>query len=735
MIRYISIILCCLFTTINLFGQEETFKEKFLEANTLIEEKLFHVALPLWIELQKEQPENSNLNYKVGVCYIESKNEKAKALTYLTNAAKNVSKNYDPYSHLEKKAPKEVYFYLARAQHLSYKLDDALSNYETFRGKASKNHFLYSDIDKQKKYCEDAKIAVANPVKTEIKNLGAEINSKYEDYSPAVLFDESTIYFTSRRLLGDSSNMYIVEMSDGKFYEDIYVSYKYSGTWSDPTPININTTGHEAVVNVSTDGKTLFIYRDDNGDGNIYQSNLGDNGEWSFPVSLDSNINQKSYETHAHLSPDGKSLYFVSDRENGNGGKDIYVCVKLSDGSWDVPKNLGNVINTAADEDGVFIHPDGKTMYFSSNNENSIGGYDVFSSTLDANGNWTKPVNMGYPINSTDNDLFFVTSADGKRGYYSSYKEGGQGEKDIYQISMTDETPKAISLLTGTIEVHGYDTLPGNALVTITKKGTNEAPLTIKPRKADGHFSSILQPNTEYQISYFADTYTKEEVIKTPSSFDKFDRKIILNFSKPGEYPVTNGIAGRARIEKLKAEIARLEEENSEDWNFKNQEELSKLKAELAALELINADDWTQLQDNLLDDIEARINNLVGLEIASYQEYFNYNVKSINKSHSKYTIVINKIVKERSNGKIYISINSSASNVPTKTYGSNKKLAKLRAEAAKTDIVSSLVNKGIKKENIIINNIKSEVNGPKYNSDYQNKDVYEKHQYVIISIK
>ncbi|MGB0888229.1 MAG: TolB family protein, partial [Vicingaceae bacterium] len=415
MIRYISILLCCLFTTINLFAQEETFKKKFLEANTLIEEKLYHVALPLWIDLQKEQPENSNLNYKVGVCYIESKNQKAKALSYLTAAAKNVSNNYDPYSHTEKKAPKEVYFYLARAQHLSYQLDDALSNYDTFKGKTSKKHFLYSDIDKQKKYCENAKIAVANPVKTEIKNLGAKINSKYEDYSPAVLFDESTIYFTSRRLLSDSSNMYIIEMSDGKFYEDIYVSYKYNGTWTEPTPININTTGHEAVVNVSTDGKTLFIYRDDNGDGNIYQSNLEGNGEWSYPVSLDSNINQKSQETHAHLSPDGKSLYFVSDRENGNGGKDIYVCDKLADGSWDIPKNVGNVINTPADEDGVFIHPDGKTMYFSSNNENSIGGYDVFSSTLDANGNWSQPVNMGYPINTADNDLFFVTSADGKR--------------------------------------------------------------------------------------------------------------------------------------------------------------------------------------------------------------------------------------------------------------------------------------------------------------------------------
>ena len=735
MSKKISLIICCLITVNNLFSQEETFKEKFLEANTLIEEKLYHVALPLWLDLQKEQPDNNNINYKVGLCYIESKNQKSKALEYLNTAAKNVSKNYDPFSHTEKKAPKEVYYYLARAQHLNYKLDDAIANFDAFKNETSKKHFLYDNIETQKAYCANAKIAVANPKKTTITNMGNIINSSYEDYSPAILFDESTVYFTSRRLRSDSSNLYVTEMSDGKYYEDIYVAHKYNGVWSKPKTINITTSGHEAIVNVSIDGKTLFFYKDDEGDGNIYQSIMTENGEWSTPTSLDPKINEKSQETHAHLSPDGKSLYFVSDRKDGNGGKDIYVCNKLPEGNWDTPQNLGNIINTPNDEDGIFIHPDGKTMYFSSNGHNSIGGYDVFSSTLDANGNWSKPVNMGYPINSTDNDLFFVTSADGKRGYYSSYKDDGFGEKDIYQISLLDETAKSISLLAGTIEVHGYDTLPSNALVTIVRKGTNENTVTIKPRKEDGNFSAILQPESKYHITYFADTYTKEEDVTTPSTYNELKRKIILNFSKPDSYPVTDAKAGKARIEKLKAEIARLEEENSEDWNFKNEEELTKLKAELASLELIEADDWTKFYDNKLDEIEDRINKLVGVEIASYQEFFNYNIKSINTSNPKYLNVINKVLKEKSTDKIYINIKASASNVPTKTFGSNENLAKKRAEAAKSIIISSLTNKGIKKENIIFNNIKTGVNGPAYNSDYQNKDTYEKYQYVTISIK
>ena len=735
MSKKIALIVCCLVAASNLFSQEESFKEKFLEANTLIEEKLYHVALPLWLDLQKEQPDNSNLNYKVGLCYIESKNQKAKALGFLVEAVKNVSKNYDPFSHTEKKAPKEVYYYLARAQHLNYRLDDAIVNYNTFKEGVSKNHYLYDDVDRQKGYCKNAKIAVASPRKTTITNMGNIINSAYEDYSPAILFDESTIYFTSRRLRSDSSNLYVTEKSDGKYYEDIYVAHKYNGIWSKPKTINITTSGHEAVVNVSMDGKTLFFYKDDEGDGNIYKSILSANGEWSSPTSIDPNVNLESQETHAHLSPDGKSLYFVSDRKKGNGGKDIYVCKQLPNGNWDAPQNIGNTINTSSDEDGVFIHPDGKTMYFSSNGHKSIGGYDVFSSTLDDDGNWSEPINMGYPINSTDNDLFFVTSADGKRGYYSSYKEDGFGEKDIYQISLLDETAKSITLLAGTIEVHGYDTLPENTLVTITKKGSNEPSVKLKPRKEDGNFSFILQPESQYHITYFADTYTKEEDITTPIAYSELKRKIILNFSKPENYPVTDAKAGKARIEKLKAEIARLEEQNSEDWNFKNEEELTKLKAELASLELISADDWTQLYDNKLDDIEERINNLIGVEIASYQEYFNYNIKSINTTHQKYTNVIDKVLKEKPNEKIYINIEASASNVPTKTYGSNRNLAKKRAEAAKSIIISSLAGKGIKKENIVFNSVKSKVNGPKYNSDYQNKNTYEKYQYVIITIK
>ena len=419
--RNYTVTLLLLFACATGFSQD-SFREKFIEANTLIEENQHNIALPIWLELQAENPDNFNVNYKVGLCYIHSANDKSKALNYLVKAVQNSTRNYDPFSHSEKRAPIESYFYLARAYHIHYELDNAMLNYNSFKEKISKKHYLFNEVDHHIEQCKNAKIAVENPVNIKVNNMGEIINSTFADYSPILSIDESTIYFTSRRVRKDSSNYYIKDINDGKHYEDIYVSHKYDGVWHEPELLGINTEGHEATVNISADGQTLFIYKDDDGDGNIYISNL-EGEEWTQPFKLGSDINEESRETHAHATPDGSMLYFVSDRKGGEGGQDIYVCKKLPNGDWAKAQNVGPVLNTPYDEDGVFIHPDGKTMYFSSKGHSSIGGYDIFYSVMDDAGNWSKPKNMGYPVNSTDNDVLFVTSADGKRGYYYSFKE------------------------------------------------------------------------------------------------------------------------------------------------------------------------------------------------------------------------------------------------------------------------------------------------------------------------
>ena len=732
---------------------QESFNQKFLEANTLMEENQYNVALPIWLQLQSVQPDNFNINYKVGVCYIYSANEKKKALDYLVKAVQNSTNNYDPFSASEKKSPIESYYYLARAYHINNELDAAMLNYNSFKEKISKKHYLFNEVDHNIEQCKNAKLAMENPVNIKITNMGKVINSVSADYSPVISIDESTMYFTSRRVRKDSSNYYIKDISDGEHYEDIYVSNNYDGVWSEPELLGINTEGHEATINISADGQTLFIYKDDNGDGNIYISKL-EGEEWSTPIKLGSDINLTSRETHAHVSPDGNFLYFVSDRKGGFGGQDIYVCKKLPTGDWSKAQNIGNVINTPYDEDGVFIHPDGKSMYFSSKGHNSIGGYDIFYSLLDDEGNWSKPTNIGYPVNSTDDDVFFVTSADGKRGYYSSFKETGYGEKDIYKISLEDANAKPVTLLTGFIKVRGMDETPDNAQVVVTNNENGELVGIFKPRKKDGKFSIILAPGNDYHIIYSAATFKQEEDLYIPpiSAYQEINRGIDLQdiiFGNPEDTLVVNNTNNNTNnnttttnsdeVNQLKGVIKTL---NTQITDLKAQ--LAKKNTNLTVNN--NEDSRVASLEAIINDLKKQIDLLsnnantnyvpTGDVIASYQEFFNYNVKSVNTSNEKYVDLINKAAeKAKSSGKVTVEIESSASKVPTKTYGTNSNLAYKRAQDAKDNVIKSLINKGVKKENIVIKNVDSNVNGPEYNSDFNNASVYEKYQYVIIKIR
>lgn len=738
---------------------QESFNQQFLEANTLIEENQFNVALPIWLKLQAENPDNFNINYKVGLCYINSSNDKAKALNYLVKAVQNTSKNYDPFSTSEKKSPIKSYFYLARAYHIHDEIDNAMLNYNSFIEKAGKKHYLLSEANHGIEQCENARIAMENPVNIKVNNMGSVINSSDGDYSPVLSVDESTIYFTSRRVRKDSSNYYIKDINDGKHYEDIYVAHKYDGVWHEPELIGINTEGHEATVNVSVDGQTLFIYKDDDGDGNIYISKL-EGDYWTTPFKLGSNINLESRETHAHISPDGNFLYFVSDRKGGLGGQDIYLCKKLPNGKWAKAQNMGPSINTKYDEDGIFVHPDGKTIYFSSKGHSSIGGYDIFSSVMDDAGNWSKPENIGYPVNSTDDDVFFVTSADGKRGYYSSFKEDGFGEKDIYQISLVDASEKPVTLLTGIIKVIGEPQLPENAQIVVTDNETGNLVGIYKPRKKDGKFSIILNPGNDYHIVYSAAEFKQEEDLYIPpiSAYQEINRGIDLQdviFGNPSD---SNVVVDNTDPKDPK-------DPKNNNWNKEQDAELEKLKTIIGSLNKEIADlkkklantTPTSTNDNskvssleaIIKDLKAQIAEMQKANvdnvnttytpsadvIASYQEYFNYNVKSVNSKSSKYTDMINKIVSKSKTEKVTIDIESSASKVPTKTYGTNSKLAYKRAQDAKNTLLSSLKAKGANLGNIKFNSLNSNVNGPNYNGDYQNSGLYEKFQYVIIKVK
>lgn len=501
-------------------------KEKLTEALYLVDEKRFMAAYDTLIQLyeQEKYKLNANVNFNIGVSILNSFNreEKAKAIPFLEMATKEVDPNYTPFSPKERKAPVDAWYYLGKAQHLDYQFSLAEESFKKFESYINENHYLWKAVERDMRMTRFAREAMQNPVKVKTQNLGGKINGFFPDFSPVITIDESAVYFTSRRPREDSSNYEIYDPQDGMLFEDIYVSYYVEGEWIEPCPLNINTAGHEATVNLSIDGQTLYLYKDINGNGELYRSDFEYDSSgyeiWSAPIKLGSDINSDAYETHVTVSPDGSTLYFISDREGGLGGKDIYLCRMLPTGEWALSQNAGPVLNSKFDEDGVFMHPDGKTMYFSSNGHQSMGGYDFMYSTLTDSG-WTEPTNLGYPINSVDDDVFLVTSPDGKRAYFSSFKEDGYGEKDIYMLELIEAEEKSLTLYRGEFTFIDRRVPPAGAAVTITDNETGEMVGVYTPRARDGQFSSILEPNKSYHFMYEAAAYeTYEEDIYVPAN-------------------------------------------------------------------------------------------------------------------------------------------------------------------------------------------------------------------------
>lgn len=330
----------------------------------------------------------------------------------------------------------EVQFYFGLIYHLSSNFDEAVVCYNKYRNIPEKLRLINDmEVDYYISCSNNAKEFMSQPHRSRIKNIGEQVNSAYADYVPLITSDENTMYFTSRRP-GGTGNL---TDAYGNYYEDVYMVQKNTdGTWSTPknmgAPINTNT--HDACVALSFDGNQMIIYRTaaDMLTGDLYVCRTDFNG-WSEPQKFGPEINTPHIETSACFSNDTSVIYFSSNKPGGMGGKDIYRIKKLPNGRWSMPMNLGPTINTERDEDSPYLHPDGETLYFSSKGHNTMGDYDVFKTVLNTETNkFSTPENLGYPINTVNNDIFFVLNVSGTRGYYSSIKEDTYGGSDIYII-------------------------------------------------------------------------------------------------------------------------------------------------------------------------------------------------------------------------------------------------------------------------------------------------------------
>lgn len=382
--------------------------------------------------------DNAELNYKIGICYLLG-DEKRKAIDYLLKA-------YE----LKPGVSHEIRLLIGRAYHLIEEFDKAIQFYRKYKSSLPANEDIVSisnSVDHLIVQCNHGKELVSNPVRVIIQNLGEEVNSQYDDYNARFAYNDTALFFTSRRPVGKRPKR---NELDNKYYENIYVSPIVNGEFRSAYPMAkpFNSKGNSSLVGIAPDGQSAFIYVGSENGGDIQQLFFNpEKKKWKKPKSLSKEIGSDAMETTAALAPDGRELYFISaNPELTYGGKDIFVSRMNEKGKWGEPRNLGSLINTKYDEEGVYLTNDGKTMYFASRGHNSMGGYDIFKSELGEDGTWNKPENIGYPINTPDDEVFYVTDADQVYGYYSTFREGGYGGKDIYKVVFLGSEKELLTL-------------------------------------------------------------------------------------------------------------------------------------------------------------------------------------------------------------------------------------------------------------------------------------------------
>lgn len=389
-------------------------------------------ATELFILSTQMNPNNAKAQFMAGQSIMLTVN-KEKSLPYFRKA-------YD----LDPTVNEDILYFIGQAYHHNQKFDSAILFYDRYNRILARSLRLeksnkINEVNRKIFECRNAVIYLENPVDVKITHLDSHINSEYPDYAPTINADETLLVFTSRRPEG---NLNATLATDLEYYEDIFYSEFKDGEWTETKNMRgpLNTNYHNSSVAISPDGKEMILYHDSNG-GDLFITRRGEGFEWSNPKPMEG-INSEYLENSASLSADNQVLYFTSNRPGGYGGTDIYRAEMGKGGRWTNIRNLGPLVNTELDEDGVFITASGRHLYFSSNGHAGMGDLDIYRSELDTvNGTWGEPLNLGYPINSPENDIYFVLNADETDAYISSVRLENIGEQDIYKVSMKNWKP------------------------------------------------------------------------------------------------------------------------------------------------------------------------------------------------------------------------------------------------------------------------------------------------------
>ena len=501
----------CLLFPVTLSAQRDSLRNDFLDAESWFLFEEFSEALPLYMKIHSADPENANINYKIGICLLNDPYQKEKSIHYLLDASEYINPDYKENSYKERTAPPDVLYYLGKAYMVNRELDRAIESFERFLEILDPEEYDRELVNEQIRACRNARLMMRIPVDIDLRLLDSLINTRYADSRPVVS--------------GDGEKMAFV--TELPFYHGIFFTEKVDGEWSYPRNITAEL-GFDADVYpacLSHDGTEMILYYDDDYIGSLYHSEFSD-GRWLPAEKLGENINTKFWESHACFSSDGQTLYFTSNRKGSIGGLDIYRSDRQPDGSWGIPENLGPVVNTRHNEMSPFITEDGQILYFSSYGHDGMGGYDIFYSRRNEDGSWGVPVNLGYPLNTTDDDLFYHPVNNGNAAYFSIYdEERGIGRHDIYYVDVySPENPRMYEVTGHLLAVKdaeesgreaigdtvgdaglaaAEDTLSAQAVVHVVNPATGDTLLSTSPDRATGAFRFSL-PQGIYRMHFSA---------------------------------------------------------------------------------------------------------------------------------------------------------------------------------------------------------------------------------------
>ena len=650
------------------------------ESSKYIQNEYYFHANKLVDKLLEKNNASSNYNYRKGFLLTKINNQFSEAIPYFEKAKEHVSLNFDVFSANEKNAPIELYYYLATCYHKKFELEKAKEFYSKFISLAKEKSEL-KELSKLKLVqCEYASTQNEMNALIKIKNMGNTINSEFPEYTPVISLDGTSLYFTARKKW--KKNEQTTDPSTNLPFEDIYVSYmNIDSIWSKPEKLSFCLPNrNEASVSISSDERQLYLYQDTTGNGDIYSTEINSKRKNKIDIVAINGLNTKFWETHCYFSQDKNLLFFSSDRPGGFGGRDLYFMRKTSSNEWTKPENMGPNINSKYDEDAPFLSADNKTLYYASNGPKSMGGFDILTSENE-NGNWSVSKNMGTPVNSSNDEIYYTSTYDGSRGFFTSDRPNGFGEKDIYEIINTSIPSKKTILFEGHIKTADNSSLPNDLFLELDFKceGCDEVEKNQKiyPRLRDGLIFFGLKPDKTYEMTYTKDDGSSDlfgESIKTSSLND--NEKIVRNF-----------------IYDPKTKKIRL------------------------------------IKDSIKEIKEVVISTFKNLE---FLHYFEYNKNKITTRRGDLKKFLMEIIEQLEKGRNTITINiySSASTVPTKAYQSNEELTKMRAENLKYDLITYFEENPAYKGRVNIVITSAIVDGPPYDADADKLEKYTPYQFV-----